>query len=259
MEPDPVHTGGGSISGSFFAFGFFSFRKGLFLSDRPCVDIYSVPQIISIGGIHLKKIFKWQLKDIIMVAVLGLVFAVVYLAILYAGIAVTAALTPFGLAPFGYEIFYGIWFMGATIAAFIIQKPGVALITEFLAAFIEFLMGNMGGPLVLISGLMQGIGAEIGFAMFRYRRYDMLSMCISGIMAAVVSFLWGFVQNAYAALSPGILAAMLAVRIISAVIFAGVISKLAGQGLARTGALKSYALGLQYASDEVMEDDEVES
>lgn len=101
--------------------------------------------------------FKWQLKDIIMVAVLGLVFAVIYLAVLYLGVAVTAALTPFGLAPFGYEIFYGIWFMGATLAAFIIQKPGVAVMTEFLAAFIEFLMGNMGGPLVLISGLMQGI------------------------------------------------------------------------------------------------------
>lgn len=207
----------------------------------------------------MKEGLRWQLKDIIMVAVLGLVFAVIYLAILYAGVAVTAVLTPFGLAPFGYEIFYGIWFMGATVAAFIIQKPGVALVTEFLAAFLEFLMGNMGGPLVLISGLMQGVGCEIGFAMFRYRRFDTLSMCMSGIMAAVVSFLWGFVQSAYALITPGMLVAMLAVRIVSAVVFAGLISKLAGQGLAKTGVLKSYALGAKYGTAKIMDEDEMEA
>ncbi|HBU11474.1 MAG TPA: hypothetical protein DEB31_01690 [Clostridiales bacterium] len=203
-----------------------------------------------------KKSFKWQLKDIIMVAVLGLVFAVVYLAILYAGVGVTAALTPFGLAPFGYEIFYGIWFMGATLAGFIIQKPGVAVVTEFLAAFLEFCMGNMGGPLVLISGLVQGAGSEVGFALFRYRKYNMASMCVSGLMAAVFSFAWGFVQNAYAAITPGMLAAMLAVRVASALLFAGVISKLAGQGLAKTGVLKSYALGQQYGTAQVMPEDD---
>ncbi len=204
----------------------------------------------------MERKFGWQLKDVIMVAVLGLVFAVIYLAILYAGVGVTAALTPFGLAPFGYEIFYGIWFMGATLAAFIIQKPGVAVVTEFLAAFLEFLMGNMGGPLVLVSGLVQGVGAEVGFAVFRYRRYDTRSLCVSGILAAVFSFAWGFVQNAYALITPGVLVAMLAVRIVSAVVFAGLISKAAGVGLARTGVLKSYALGAQYGTAKVMDDEE---
>jgi energy-coupling factor transport system substrate-specific component len=204
----------------------------------------------------MTKTFKWQLKDIIMVAVLGLIFAVIYLAVLYLGVAVTAVLTPFGLAPFGYEIFYGIWFMGATLAAFIIQKPGVAIVTEFLAAFLEFLMGNMGGPLVLVSGLMQGIGAEAGFAMFRYRRFDMASLCVSGVMSAVVSFAWGFVQNAYSLIAPGVIVAMLVVRIVSAIVFAGLISAAAGKGLAKTGVLKSYALGAKYGTAKVMDDED---
>ncbi len=203
-----------------------------------------------------RQTHKWQLKDIIMVAILGLIFAVIYLAILYAGVGVTAVLTPFGLAPFGYEIFYGIWFMGATLAGFIIQKPGVAIITECLAAFLEFLMGNMGGPLVLISGLVQGAGSEVGFAMFRYRKYNLATMCVSGIMAAVFSFAWGYFQNAYAGLSSAILIAMLAVRILSAVVFAGLISTFAGRNLARTGVLKSYALGQQYGAARVMPESE---
>jgi energy-coupling factor transport system substrate-specific component len=128
--------------------------------------------------------YRWKLKDIIMVGILGVIFAVIYLAVLYAGLGVTAVLTPYGLGTLGFEIFYGIWFMGATLAMYIIQKPGVAIVTEFLAAFLEMLMGNSGGPMVLLSGAMQGLGCELGFTVFRYKRYDMLSMCMSGIVAA---------------------------------------------------------------------------
>lgn len=92
--------------------------------------------------------------------------------------------------------------------------------------------------------------------MFRYRRFDMASMCVSGIMAALVSFAWGFVQNAYALLSPGVVIAMLAVRIASAIVFAGVIAMLAGKGLAKTGVLKSYALGAQHGTARVMDDED---
>ena len=201
-----------------------------------------------------RKSFKWELKDIILVAVLGVVFAVVYLGILYAGVAVTAALTPFGLSTFGYEIFYGIWFMGATLAAYIIQKPGVAFVTELLAGVLEMLMGNFGGVQVVISATMQGLGTELGFAVFRYRKWDMASMCVSGIFAAVISFFWGFLQSGFGLLRPGMLVAMLAVRIISAVMFSGVISGAAGKGLAKTGVLKSYALGAKYGVAQVMDD-----
>lgn len=197
---------------------------------------------------------KWQLKDIIMIAIFGVIFALIYLAVLYIGLAVQAALTPAGLGIFAFEIFYGIWFMGATLAAYVIQKPGVAVTTEVLASFLEFLMGNVGGPLVLIAGAVQGLGSEVGFMMFRYRRFDMLSICASGMLAAVFSFLWGFVQGGYALFAPGLLVAMLAVRIASALLFAGVISKVVGDGLARAGVLKSYALGVKFSAVELPEE-----
>ena len=72
--------------------------------------------------------------------------------------------------------------MAATVAAFIMQKPGVAFVTEVLAAFLELLMGNF--PLVITTGLVQGVGLELGFAVFRYRRYDMASMCIRDVWCA---------------------------------------------------------------------------
>ena len=59
----------------------------------------------------MKKNFKWQLKDIIMIAILGLIFAVIYLGILYAGVGVTAILTPLGLLLSDMKFFTesGLW------------------------------------------------------------------------------------------------------------------------------------------------------
>ena len=118
------------------------------------------------GQVKVKK--GWQLKDIIMIGILGLIFAAIYLGAFYLSQAIGVALTPFGLAPFNFEIVYGVWFMAATLAAFILQKPGVALVTEVLAAFLELLMGNF--PLVITTGLVQGVGLELGFAVFGYKK-----------------------------------------------------------------------------------------
>ena len=101
----------------------------------------------------------WKLKDVVMMAILGVLFAVVYMAVFYGGTAISVALTPLGLSAFGFELIYGVWFMAATIAAYIIRKPGAALITEVLASAIELLMGNSGGATVVLTGLIQGVGS----------------------------------------------------------------------------------------------------
>ena len=189
------------------------------------------------------KTKHWELKDVIMMSILGVVFAAVYLAVFQGGLALSTLLIPAGLAPYGFEIIYGVWFMAATLAAYIIRKPGVALITEVLAAAIELLMGNTGGLTVVLTGLIQGAGCELAFAMFRYKRWDLLSMSLSGIFAAIAIFCYELYYLNYILISPTILAGQLLVRFISAVVFSGILCKLAGDGLAKTGVLKSYASG----------------
>lgn len=189
------------------------------------------------------KASKWELKDVIMMAILGVVFAAVYLAIFQGGLALSTALTPAGLSAFGFEIIYGVWFMAATLAAYIIRKPGVALITELLAAAVELLMGNSGGLTVVLTGLIQGAGAELAFAIFRYKKWNLLSMSLAGILSALFIFCYELYYLNYIALAPSLLIAQLAVRFVSAVVFSGVICKLAGDGLAKTGVVKSYAIG----------------
>ena len=178
----------------------------------------------------------WKLKDVVMMAILGVLFAVVYMAVFYGGTAISVALTPLGLSAFGFELIYGVWFMAATIAAYIIRKPGAALITEVLASAIELLMGNSGGATVVLTGFIQGVGCELGFA-----------VCI---------FCYELYYLSYYLLAPTMLAAQLAVRFASAVVFSGVIAKLACDGLARTGVLRSYAVGARLAPVSIDDEEE---
>ena len=170
----------------------------------------------------------WKLKDVVMMAILGVLFAVVYMAVFYGGTAISVALTPLGLSAFGFELIYGVWFMAATIAAYT----------------------------VVLTGLIQGVGCELGFAVFRYRKYNLLSMALSGVFAAVCIFCYDLYYLSYYLLAPTMLAAQLAVRFASAVVFSGVIAKLACDGLARTGVLRSYAVGARLAPVSIDDEEE---
>lgn len=191
----------------------------------------------------MKSTYKWQLKDILMVGIISVFFAVVYLGAVYLSIPLTTALTPFGLAPLGNEIIFGVWFMASTFAAYVLQKPGVAIVSEMLAALIEVLMGNMYGPIVFVSGFLQGLGAEVGFTVFRYKRYDWLSMSLSALGATVLSFGWGFVRSGFFDLAPSLLVIMFVIRLLSSLLFCTIGSKLFADGLNKAGVLRSYALG----------------
>lgn len=199
---------------------------------------------------------NWELKDVIMMAILGVVFSAVYLAVFQGGLALSTALTPAGLAPFGFELIYGVWFMAATLAAYIIRKPGVALVTEVLASFIELLMGNSGGLTVVLTGIIQGVGAELAFAAFRYKKWNLGVMCLGGILSSIFIFCYELYYLNYIALAPTLLIAQLAVRFVSAVVFSGIICKLAGDALAKTGVVKSYAIGAHANIGKVYDEEE---
>ncbi len=184
----------------------------------------------------------WETRDAVLMAVLGVLFAAVYLGVFYLGMGLSGLLSAWGLGSFGFEVIYGIWFMAATCAMYIIRRPGAALVTELLAAGIELLMGNSGGLVVLLTGLIQGLGCELGFAVFRYRRFSLLSMAVSGVFAALFIFVFELFYLQYYLIAPWLLAAQLLVRCLSAIAFSGVVTKKACDMLARAGVLKDYAI-----------------
>ena len=199
---------------------------------------------------------KWKLRDIIMMAILGVIFSIIYLAVFNLGVVISTALAPTGFSNFAFEIIYGIWFMAGALAGYIIRKPGVALVAELLASVVELLMGNSGGITVVLTGIIQGLGTEIGFAVFRYKKWNLLSMTVGAILSSVFIFCYELYYLQYYLLLPKVLIPQLLVRFVSAFVFSALCVKLAGDGLAKTGVVKSYAIGAKAKQAKVYDEEE---
>lgn len=187
------------------------------------------------------RLSNWRFKEIVVLAALSVVFAVVYLAFLPVG----KILVGF-FGPIGYDLIFGIWFIVSIIAAYILRKPGAAFLSETIAAMVEVLIGNAVGPMLIVSGMIQGLGAEAAFAATRWKNYSVWVLMAAGAGSGITSFAYGYFMSGYAALSTGYVVAMFAARIISGALIAGLLGKTLSDGLAKTGVLNSYALGKEY-------------
>lgn len=193
----------------------------------------------------MKSLHQWQLKDIIMVAILSLFFSVIYLGTINLALMAGAALTPFGLQQFAIEAVFGVWFTAGTLSGYIMRKPGVAFITGMMSAVWQVPMGNPAGPLVIVSGIVQGLGAEAVFASFRYRQFNLKTMCLAAFGSTVASFIWGFFRSGFLLIlfdNPLLLLTMFIVRTTSGLLIAGLLMKLCGDRLAKSGVLKAYPI-----------------
>ena len=101
--------------------------------------------------------------------------------------------------------------------------------------------------MVIVAGIIQGAGGEIVFAAGGYKKFDRRMVCLASVGCCITSFLWSFVRSGYGKLAVPLLAVMFLIRLVSSLIFSGVLSKAIGDGLARTGLLKGYALGRAHA------------
>jgi energy-coupling factor transport system substrate-specific component len=182
---------------------------------------------------------SWKLKEVVLMSVFSVVFAVVYLLFVHVGNIWSGF-----IGPIAYEWMFGIWFIVSIICMYIIRKPGAAVFSETITAAIEVMIGNAVGPRLILSGLIQGLGAEAAFAATGYKRFNSWVLVLSGVGAAVFSFAYGFLVSGYSALAPSYLALMFGLRVMSGAIIAGVGGKWVSDGLLATGALRGYAISL---------------
>jgi len=104
------------------------------------------------------------------------------------------------------------------------------------------MLGNMVGPMLIVSGMIQGLGAETVFALTRYKRYSLPVLIAAGMGAAAFSFAWGFYVSGLGAYRIELLLAMFAVRLLSGAVLAGILGKWVADALNRTGVLRSFAI-----------------
>jgi energy-coupling factor transport system substrate-specific component len=160
----------------------------------------------------------WRVVDIVVAAAIGVAFGVVF----WQWGVVWAPLFAGQVNPLAYLV-SGMWLVPGVLAMLIIRRPGAAIFAETLAAIVSALLGSFWGLDVILSGAVQGAGAELVFAMFLYRSFSLPVYYPSTAFE---------VQLAYGAF-----------MLISGVVIAGAGSWLLVRALAPTGVLAPFSAG----------------
>jgi energy-coupling factor transport system permease protein len=178
----------------------------------------------------------WRTRDIVVTAVIGVAFGVVF----WAWNLAYAAVDPvFAFAPWLKDLMYAVWLMPAILAPLIVRKPGAALFAELVAAGLSALLGNVWGPDVLLSGFLQGAAAELVFAFTLYRSYATVTLIVAAVASAIAAFVHDWVIY-YPGVDPTIQLLRAAAMVISAALVAAGGSVLLARSLRRTGVLDGF-------------------
>ncbi len=74
---------------------------------------------------------RFGLRDVILLALIGIIFGVIYFAGDFVHNAVTLALTPIGLGAAGNDFTMGLWCMAGPLSGFMLKRPGSAFWANF--------------------------------------------------------------------------------------------------------------------------------
>jgi energy-coupling factor transport system permease protein len=181
---------------------------------------------------------RWRTIDIVVAAVVGVVFGVVFW--FWDGVWNATAFLFAAYPPVQY-LTSGVWLMPAVIAPLIIRKPGAALFAELVAAILSALLGNTWGLDVILSGFVQGAGAELIFAFGLYRSWGPVTALLAGGAAAVGEAMHDLpIYYPSDKFGLDFQAAILVVDVISGVILAGLIGWLVVRAIRSAGVLGAF-------------------
>jgi energy-coupling factor transport system substrate-specific component len=182
---------------------------------------------------------RWRTVDIVVTAVLGVAFGVVFWAWNLLWAATGTAFTAF---PPAQAVMYGVWLLPAVVAPLIVRKPGAAIFAETVAAIVSALLGAQWGAQVVLYGLIEGLAGELGYAAFRYRRFGWLQAALSAVLAGAAAAVLDLVYW-YPTWTAGWKLTYVLVVVASTVVVCGIGGTALVRALARTGALSSFAAG----------------
>ncbi|MUL68211.1 hypothetical protein BOO86_27325 [Mycobacterium sp. CBMA 234] len=187
-----------------------------------------------------RLVLRWRVVDIVVASVLATAAGLIF--VLW-NIASNPVSAPLGAVLPGLQaLLGGGWLFAGVLTALVIRKPGAAIYGELVAASVSALVGNQWGVLTLESGLVQGLGAELVFAVFLYRRWGLPTAVLSGAVAGVAMAINDLVLW-YPGSATGFAAVYVVSAIVSGAVLAGLLSWVVVRNLARTGVLSRFASG----------------
>ena len=179
------------------------------------------------------KIKDYKTRDWIMIAVVSAVIGV-FFTFMDSMYSVLSNL----LGPTFMALTFGVYAMSALLPLYLVRKPGAALIGSLFAAVINILTGSPYGIHIVVAGLLQGLGAEVGFGITKYEKYGILNFGIASLFITLFVSLRDYFVFSLGQLTLPLLIATLALRIASIVVISYLLCLVIGAALNKTGLVK---------------------
>ncbi len=181
----------------------------------------------------------WRIVDIVVAAVISVAFGVVFVA----WNALWAFASPlFTALPAAQAILYGVWLLPGVLVGLIVRKPGAALFGGIVAASVSALIGSQWGLDAVLSGALQGGGAELAFAIGLYRVWTLPIAILAGALAGVAAAIHD-IAIYYPDTGTAYWAVYTIATVASGAVIAGVGSWLLLRALLATGVLAPFPVG----------------
>lgn len=178
----------------------------------------------------MKNDNNYKIRDWVTIAMVAAVLGVLF-------IFLDGLYTPLSnlLGPVFLGITYGIYTLSALLPAYLLKKPGASLIGSLFASGINMLGGSPYGVNILLAGLLQGLGAEIGFGIFKYKKYSILNFFFSAIFMTSFVFIRDYFIFGLSQLPTSILIQTYLVRTFSTAIIGYLLCFVIRKGLVKAG------------------------
>ena len=187
-----------------------------------------------------KKFFKkFTTSELVIMAVIGIVFGVCGTPIVFVGRFFMTAMGSIGWI--GFAAVLGWFYLAGVLGSYITRKPGAAIIAEVISGVAQILSGNPNGAIVLITTFLQGFMADAAFAVGGYKKWTTPFVCLSGAASALLgywvdAYFFGITETTTA-----LIVGAIAVRMVSGALF-GILGVAIFKAVAKSGVLRGTAL-----------------
>jgi len=180
---------------------------------------------------------QWKLRDFIVAAALAVPLGVFWS---YAwGLAWQVAADA---VPQLGDVMDGFYVVGGVLVAYVIRKPGSALLGELIASLIEIPFTSF-GPVVLWLGLLQGLGVEALLMGTRYRHFGLGILLLAGAAGSLVAVVgYYYPVEGWVELAIGVQVLRIVLKLVGGAVLGGLAGKLIGDALAQTGVLNNFPI-----------------
>jgi energy-coupling factor transport system substrate-specific component len=180
---------------------------------------------------------SWTTRDLLFVALIGIVAAIVLVGLDYVGAVLLAS------NPILISVLSGVYFVTIIMPLYVVRRPGAAILSTMVYGLVSAPFSPFGWVAAFVAWIF-AVPVEIPFLLTRYRDYRLRILMIAGAAGSLLSFagVGSDVYGGYASLALPVQLITLAIYSLSGAFLGGWLAKAVSDALVKTGVLNSFAI-----------------